>query len=179
MLELLVLGEEFYNEETQEFFTIGDTVLRLEHSLVSLSKWESKFQVPFLSTKEKTQEEISYYIQCMLLGDSDLSALNRLTHTQFVLINEYIDSAQSATTFSDDGRRNGRSERITSELIYYWMVAFSIPFEAETWHLNRLFSLIRICSVKNGKPKKMSRSEQARRNAELNAMRRKQLGTTG
>lgn len=180
MLTLIVVGDEFFDEETSAFLTVGDVVLELEHSLLSLSKWESKFQKPFLGREEKTNEEVLSYIECMITTKNyPKDVLDRLTQDNLSSINSYIDSKQSATTFGQMPKQSGRSETVTSELIYYWMIAFNIPFECETWHLNRLFSLIRICNIKNTKPKKMSQSEIASRNRELNAMRKAQLGTSG
>lgn len=180
MLRLLVVGDEYYNEETQEFETHGDFVLDLEHSLVSLSKWESIHNKPFLNEKGKTAEEIMSYISCMILSPVyPEGILERLSPSNLEAINEYIESKQTATTFGQMPERKGRGETITSELIYYWMVAFTIPFECETWHLNRLFALIRICNIKNTPAKKLSRGEIARRNRELNEKRKAELGTTG
>lgn len=180
MLKLLVIGDEFFNEETSEFESHGDVELELEHSLISLSKWESKYQKPFLNTEAKTSEEIFYYVQAMILTPiypNDI--MFRLSKENINTINAYIDSKESATTFGSMPERKGRGEVITSELIYYWMVAFNIPFECEYWHLNRLFALIRICNIKNSKPKRMSRNEIASRNRELNAIRRAQYNTSG
>lgn len=180
MLKIIVLGEEFYDEVTESFNTVGDLVLELEHSLVSLSKWESEFQKPFLSPGKKTTQEVYDYIKTMILSEEYPSnILDRFSAENFQQINDYIESKQSATTFGEMPPNSGRSEVITSELIYYWMVTFNIPFECEVWHLNRLFALIRICNVKNSKPKKMSRNQLAQRNRELNAQRKEQLGTTG
>lgn len=180
MLRIVIEGEETYDEETNSFDSINDTVVDLEHSLISLSKWESKYQKPFLSPGEKTREEIFGYIQAMIITpDIDPDVLLHLSKANIEEIQEYIDSTQSATTFGMMPDRRGPGEIITSELIYYWMVAFNIPFVCENWHLNRLFSLIRICNIKNSKPQKMSRHEIAQRNRELNAQRRKELGTKG
>ncbi len=180
MLKLTILGKEYYNEETEEFTTVDDVDLELEHSLVSLSKWESKFKKPFLSNEKKSTEETLYYIQAMIISPiypSDI--VFRLSEEQLTYINDYIESTESATTFGSMPERKGQGEVITAELIYYWMVAFTIPFECEYWHLNRLFALVRICNIKNSKSKKMSKSELARRNRELNDLRRSQLNTTG
>lgn len=180
MLRLVIEGDEYYNDDTQEFETFNDVVIELEHSLLALSKWESKYEKPFLSSKEKTPEEILGYIEAMIITPGlDLDVLNRCSQKNIDMIQEYIESSQSATTFGMMPERRGPGEVITSELIYYWMVAFSIPFECENWHLNRLFALIRICNIKNAKPKKMSRHEMAQRNREINEQRRKQLNTTG
>jgi hypothetical protein len=181
MLKLIIPGEEFFNEETEEFILAQDDVeIELEHSLLSLSKWESKYQKPFLSGEQKTPEETLYYVEAMILTPNlPKEAIFRLTNEHLEAVNAYIDSPESATTFGQMPEVKSKGEKITSELIYYWMVAFTIPFECERWHLNRLFSLIRICNIKNSKPKKIPRGELARRNAELNAQRRAMLNSTG
>jgi hypothetical protein len=180
MLKLIIPGDEVYDETTERFSTVNDFVLTLEHSLISLSKWESEFQKPFLTKESKTTEEILGYIKAMILTeDYPKDLFNRFTQDNLTAINDYIESKQSATTFGIMPKQTGRGETITSELIYYWMVTFNIPFECQHWHLNRLFSLIRICNMKQSKPKKMTRSEIAQRNRELNAERRARLGTSG
>ena len=180
MLVITIEGEEIYNEETNEFSTIGDLTLELEHSLVSLSKWESKWQIPFLGDNEKTEEQLFDYVNCMILTPNappDVLSLLKQKHVN--IIQEYIQSPQTATTFRAEPPSRGRGEIITSELIYYWMSAFQIPMECQYWHLNRLFTLIRIANIKNSKDKKMPKHEIARQNRELNARRREQLGTSG
>lgn len=180
MLKLIVQGNEFYDEETSSFITTEGFELELEHSLLSLSKWESKHQIPFLASGKLTTDQIADYVMCMIQTPNITLDMIQVAGKQvFDPVNEYINSPQSATTFGEMPKPRGRGEVITSELIYYWMVAFNIPFECETWHLNRLFSLIRICNIKNGKPQKMSRSDMAQRNRELNAKRRAELGTSG
>jgi len=180
MLKLVVPGTEYFNEETESFETVGDFELELEHSLVSLSKWESKYQKPFLTNSNKTPKEILAYIEAMIISPIyPPEIFGRLSQENINQINEYIESKESATTFGSMPERKGRGEVITSELIYYWMVAFTIPFECEYWHLNRLFALIRICNIKNSKPTKMSRNEIASRNRELNAIRKAQYNTSG
>lgn len=180
MLVITVPGIEMFDEELQEFTTHGDVVLELEHSLVSLSKWEEKYEKPFLSAQEKTAEEIFVYVQCMCLTpDVPPEVFFKLSEGNTKDINAYIDSKRSATWFSEAPGAPSSREVITSELIYYWMTVFQIPFTCETWHLNRLFTLIRICNIKQAKPKKMSRSEIAARNRELNEQRKRQLGTKG
>lgn len=180
MLKLIIQTNEMFDEVTETFIDSDEVVLYLEHSLLSLSKWESEHEKPFLGPGEKTPEEILSYIKAMIITpDYSEEILNKFNRTTFLKINDYIDSKQSATTFGEMPKVTGRREVITSELIYYWMVAFNIPFECEKWHLNRLFSLIRICNVKQSKPKKMSRSELAERNRHLNAQRKASLGTRG
>lgn len=180
MLTIIVPGTEFFNEETEEFEYHDNTVLELEHSLISLSKWESEFEKPFLTNESKSTEEILGYIKAMVLNPKfSPEVFSRLTKQNLDEINRYIESNYSATTFGEMPHRRGRNEIITSELIYYWLVAFNIPFEVETWHLNRLFALVKICNLKNSKPTKMTRSQIAQRNRALNEERRAKYNTTG
>lgn len=180
MLKITVGAEDAFDEKTQEFVNIGGVELQLEHSLVSLSKWESEFEKPFLGTDEKTPEELIGYVKAMTLTpDVPEEVFQRLSPENFNQINAYINARMSATWFNDHPGAPKSRETVTSELIYYWLTVFQIPFEVETWHLNRLFTLIRVCNVKSAKPKKMSRSEIAERNRRLNEQRRAQLGTKG
>lgn len=180
MLKVIIQGGETFNEKDETFQDLDDVIIELEHSLLSLSKWESKYQKPFLSKEKKTAEEIFGYLKCMVVTPGvDLDVLNRLSQKDIEKLQDYIDSSQSATTFGEMPGRRGPGEVITSELIYYWMVAFNIPFETEAWHLNRLFSLIRICNIKNSPPQQLSRHEIAMRNRELNKQRKAELGTSG
>lgn len=179
MLQLKVVVAESFDEATQMFVS-EEVVLELEHSLVSLSKWESMFEKPFLGPAEKTAEEVLEYVKCMLLNPNvPPQIITCLTPKNFSDINAYIDSKQTATTFNDPPNTTKQREIITSELIYYWMITFNIPFECERWPLNRLFTLIKVCNVKNSKPKKMSVSEIAARNRQLNEERRQKMGTRG
>lgn len=180
MLTITIEGDEVFNQETETFSTFDDVVVELEHSLISLSKWESKYQKPFLTKDQKTPREIFEYMKCMLISPNvDPDVLYNCSQDNINQIQEYIDSTQSATTFGLLPDRRGPGEIITAELVYYWLVAFTIPFECQYWHLNRLFALIRICNIKNSPQTQMSTNEIAQRNRDLNAQRRKELGTTG
>ena len=180
MLDLeIIIKPELYDEKTGEFIDPVTTTIRLEHSLVSLSKWESKWHKPFLHT-EKTDEEIMDYIKCMTLTQNvPDDVYNRLSSKNIQEIKDYIDNPMTATTFSENRNQKKSREIVTSELIYYWMVAYQIPFECQKWHLNRLITLIEVCNIKNSPPKKLSRNELLMRNTELNAQRRKALNSKG
>ena len=178
MLKLVIPDAELFNEDTQEFITIKHQVLALEHSLVSVSKWESKWRKSFFKS-EKTQEETIDYVRCMT-KTQNVNPLIYHNIPQSVLekIQEYIENPMSATRFSEKDKPGG-GETVTSELIYYWMIALNIPFECQKWHLNRLFTLIKICEIKSRGGKKMSVNEIQRQNAELNAARRNKLKSKG
>lgn len=183
MLEITIPAREAgWDPVKEEFVYDGkDQTIMLEHSLVSISKWESKWCKAFLATKGKTAEEITDYVRCMTISKNvDPEVYNRLTMQNMKAINDYINAPMSATKFLEGGPGGKKnSDTVTSELIYYWMIAYNIPYEFERWHLNRLLTLVQICNAKNSDPKKMSQSEIMRRNAELNAKRRAQLGTKG
>lgn len=182
MLQITIPAAEMWDERKQEFVYTKEQTLQLEHSLVSLSKWESKWGKPFLAKqkKEKTLEEILDYVRCMTLTQHvDPEVYRYLTNANIDAINKYIEAPMTATYFLEDKLRKTSREQITSELIYYWMIALNIPFECQKWHLNRLFTLIRVCSIKNQPPKKRSRKEIMSRNTALNAARRKRLNTRG
>lgn len=180
MLQIILNDGEQWDEEKQEFVSGKSHVLQLEHSLVSLSKWESKWGKPFLTSKDKSAEEILDYIKCMTITQNVKPEIyNMLNNSNIEQINQYIGSPMTATYFSDNSAKKSNNEIVTSELIYYWMIALNIPFECQKWHLNRLLTLIKVCNIKNQPPKKMSRRELMSRNAALNASRRKQYNTRG
>lgn len=180
MLKIVVPGVEMFDEQSQEFVTIGDVTLEMEHSLVSLSKWESIYEKPFLGNSEKTNEEILEYVKLMTLTPNPPEGIfYKLSEDNLDAIKNYIEAKMTATWFNEAPGAPKSRDIITAEVIYYWMIVFQIPFECDHWHLNRLFTLIRVCNIKQAKPKKMSRAEIAARNRELNAQRRAQLGTKG
>ena len=181
MLQLTIpLSPEGWDEVKEEFVEAKTQTLQLEHSLVSLSKWESKWEKPFFSKAEKSYEEILDYIKFMTINKNvNPEVYRHLTQGNIREINAYIEAPMTATTFAKDKNQAKNREVITAELIYYWLIALNIPFECQKWHLNRLLTLIRVCNIKNSPPKKMSKRDIASRNAQLNAARRKQLNTKG
>lgn len=180
MLKIVLPAVEGWDEKTETFVDcIEECVLELEHSLVSISKWESKWHKPFLSS-DKTDEETLDYIKCMTLTkDVSSDVYTRLTAENIQQVNEYIEDSMTATTFAKEQRNSSSREIVTAELIYYWMIALNIPIQFENWHLNRLLTQIRVCEIKSQPPKKMSKSETMRRNRALNEARRKRLNTKG
>ena len=181
MLEIIVPGIDDWDERTEMFVPrVKEQTLRLEHSLVSLSKWESKWHKSFLSTPKKTNEEILDYIKCMTLTQGvDESVYTRLSEENVKAINDYIGDPMTATTFSNKETGKTNREIITAELIYYWMIAHQIPFECRKWHLNQLLTLIQVCNVKSAPPKRQSKKSVANQQAALNAARRKKYNTRG
>lgn len=187
MLELKINSMEIFDENTEEFINIKPVVLQLEHSLISISKWESKWHKPFLMTSNNmTRDEIIDYIRCMTIspGNIDDRVYYLLSQDHVDSIVKYIDDPMTATWFSTDKNKNVKNkEIITSELIYYWMIALQIPFECQKWHLNRLLTLVKVCNAKNeesqGTTNKLSKRDLMSRNAALNAQRRAQLHSKG
>ena len=180
MLRITLPESEQYNEETEEFITFKTQELQLEHSLVSLSKWESKWGKPFLTKKEKTVEESIDYVRCMTLTQNvDPEVYKRITPDIVDSVAKYIENPMTATTFSKKSNQPPNHEVVTAELIYYWMIAYNVPFECQKWHLNRLLTLINVCSIKNQPATKMSRKEIVNRNKTLNEQRRQALKTKG
>ena len=180
MLYITIPSRELYNEENNEFVYTKETKICLEHSLVSISKWESIYNKPFLSEDRKTAKETIDYIRCMTITQNiDPLVYECLTDDNVNKIDEYIKAPMTATTFYDRRQQVPiKKEVITSELIYYWMISCGIPMECQRWHLNRLLTLIRIFNVKNDTGK-MSKREIMRNNSALNAMRRKRMHSRG
>lgn len=180
MLQITIPAVEQWDENEQEFITSKEQTLSLEHSLVSLSKWESKWCKPFLAKDNKTTEEIIDYIRCMSITQNvSPDIFKNITNENIDMVRKYIESPMTATWFHDEKDGKSNSEQITSELVYYWMIALNIPFECQKWHLNRLLTLIQVCNVKNKPPKKRSKRDIMSRNTALNAARKKRLNTKG
>ena len=180
MLRITIPAVEQWDEIKQEFISTKEQTLSLEHSLVSLSKWESKWRKAFLTKQEKTFEETLDYIKFMTITQNvDPEVYKYITNGNIDEVNRYIEAPMTATYFSEDKNGKTSREQITAELIYYWMISLNIPFECQKWHLNRLLTLIKVCNIKNTPPKKRNKKEIMSRNAALNAARRKQLNTKG
>lgn len=180
MLTIVIPGEESFDNDKNEFVSDEAITLQLEHSLVSLSKWESIWNKPFLDGKARTDEELLSYVKAMTLTpDLPPEIYQRMTNAHFEQINAYIHSKMTATWFSEKQNQSKSRETITSEVIYYWMIALNIPFECQDWHLNRLLTLVRICNEKNAPQKPMTKAELAERNRRINAERKAKLNTNG
>ena len=180
MLKITIPKGELFNEETQEIITCKEQTIQLEHSLVSLSKWESKWHKPFLGKDEKTFDETIDYVRCMTITQNvDPNAYSFLSNENIEEINNYIGDPMTATTFFEEKTGGGKKEIITSEVLYYYMIALNIPFECQKWHLNRLMTLIKVCDIKSQPPKKMGKKATINHYAALNAARRKQLNSKG
>lgn len=179
MLELTIPRRTFFRETTSEFVEFDEVTLKLEHSLISISKWESKLKKPFLSDKKHSKEDMLYYIECMSLTPNlDPDVYRTIPNDAYAYICEYIEDPMTATTINDKDDSNNR-DVITAEIIYYWMIELGIPFECQKWHFNRLMTLLRVCSIKKGPQKKMSKREILEQNRKLNEERRKQHNTKG
>lgn len=180
MLRITLPAIEEWDEVNEQFIQAKEQTLCLEHSLVSLSKWESKWHKAFLSNKPKTDEEVLDYIKCMTITQNvPPDTYDRLTKENLEEINRYIEDPMTATVINEDGTTKKSREVVTAELIYYWMTALQIPWECQKWHLNRLITLVKVCNVKNSPPKKRSARDIMSRNAKLNAARRKQFNSRG
>ena len=181
MLQLTIAKGEAWNEINEEFIYVNEHTLQLEHSLLSLSKWESRWHKPFLSKQDKTVEETIDYVRCMNLTPYvDPNVYWFINNEHITRVNQYIEDPMTATWFSNKSSKEvGSKEIVTAEIIYYWMIALNIPFECEQWHLNKLLTLIQVCNIKNSTSDKMSKKETMSRNRALNAARKKQLKTKG
>lgn len=180
MLTTIIQGDELWDDEAERFRYTDAVVLEFEHSLVSLSKWESKFHKLFLTPEKKSEEEMFGYVQAMLVTPNvDLDVLNNLTEAQILSIDAYINDPMTGTTLSNMPQGPKTAERISSELIYFWMSQYQIDKDCEAWHLNRLFTLIKIHHAKTQKPQKMNKQTRIQQMADLNAQRKAKLGTSG
>lgn len=180
MFKLHLPAAERYDDANGRFVSRAETDIELEHSLLSVSKWEEHYEKPFLTETPKSDEEELYYILCMdVIGNLTEELIKTMSFDELAAIKRYISTSHTATTFTKRQQEPvGRHEIMTSEVIYYTMIALEIPFECEKWNLNRLFTLIRVCSIKNN-PKKMGMKDLYKSNASLNAARRAAMGSRG
>lgn len=180
MLLLTIPAIDLWDEENEKFISRKEQTLQLEHSLVSISKWERRWHKAFLGKEEKTQEEVRDYIKCMTVTQNvDPDTYRFLTDEHYRLIDDYMQDPNTATTFPEDKSSKGGSKIVTAEVVYAWMFSLQIPMECQKWHFNRLMTQIRACSVMNQPQKKMSKTEAMRQNAALNAARRQRLNSKG
>lgn len=182
MLKIVIPEGELFNEATGEFVKVPNVEMQLEHSLISLKKWESKWHKPFLSKEEKTQEELLDYIRCMTVTPNiDPSVYFYIPESELRRIWSYIDDPMTATWFGGEQNEGSirKKEVITAEIIYYWMIALNIPVEFQKWHLNQLLTLIRVVNIKNAPPKKMKKRDILARNSKLNEARKAKLNSRG
>ncbi len=183
MLQIDIPDREYFDEKSQEFVVQKGKSLSLEHSLISISKWESKWKKPFLDSKEISIEEFLDYIRFMTIEKRvDDKIYYGITQKDILRIKDYIDDPMTATWFSKDSRASKvrkKPQTVTSELIYYWMIEYDIPFECEKWHLNRLLTLIKICEEKNTPAKKLTKKELGSHYQSLNAANRKKFNSRG
>lgn len=180
MLYMKIEGGDYWNEAEQEFIPVKSQLLQLEHSLVSISKWEAKWKKPFLSTEDKTKEETLDYIRYMTITQNVNPKLySFITNKQILAVNDYIADPMTATTFRKEEGKGFVYNTLTSEDIYYYMVAYQIPFEFQKWHFNRLMALIRVCDEKNKPKKGMRKAEYAAWRSKINAARRAKFKSRG
>lgn len=180
MLTITIPAVELFDEVKMEFINTPEVTLDLEHSLVSLAAWEAIWQKPFLSKEQKNRDETISYMKCMTLTPNvDPEVYNYVSEDIIEKVNKYIEAPMTATVFSEDKTSKGKSEKITAEIIYHWMIALTIPPEYRFWHLNQLMALIKVCSIKNAPPKKRSQADIMRENAARNAARRQKYNSRG
>lgn len=180
MLTIEIPLAEGLDEKTREFVVVESVKLEMEHSLASLSKWEAKFEKPFLTTENKTSDELLEYIKMMTLTENVPGGVFlRLSQDNVQEIDNYIGRKMTATWFNEAPGKKPNPEIITAEVIYYWMFSAGIPLECENWHINRLFTLIKVFSEKNKPQKKMPKSEIASQYRSLNQQRRAARGSSG
>lgn len=180
MLQIEVPESEYWDEKNGRFVVLDAVTLNLEHSLVSLSKWEMKWKKPFLAKEQKTPEQVIDYIKCMTITQNiNPDVYSRLTRENYEQVQKYIEDPMTATWFSKNQQKQQSRKIITSERIYSWMISAGIPFECQKWHLNRLLTLIQVCNMEGQPPKKMSKNDLYSRNSALNAARRSKLNSKG
>lgn len=181
MITLRIKAGQHWDSENEVFVNVPETEIRLEHSLRAVSKWESRHCKPFLGRREWTAGETLDYIRCMCMDEgANPAVFLSLSREQIEAVQKYIDLPMTATWFSNRNQQSAnRGSAVTSELIYFWMTSYGIDWQAQDWHLNRLMTLIQVCSEKNKPAKKMPKNQAAARQRALNAARRRKYHTGG
>lgn len=179
-LKLHVIPDEQFDPETNTFYTPKPQTIVLEHSLISISRWESKWHKSYLETEHKTREEVLDYVRCMTLtsGVDPRLYLSLPAKTQNEIV-EYLNDPATATVLKQQKTKGGKRDKVTSELIYYWMTIYNIPFECEKWNIKRLLVLIQICSAKSTPPKKVGKNQMWQNYSQLNNKRKAAMHTRG
>lgn len=179
MLKITIPDRKYWDEAHEVFIDVKGATICLEHSLVSISKWETKWKKPFLGT-QRTREETIDYIRCMTISQNVNPDIYQYIDNKIIReVNAYINDTMTATWFTEQKNKPQVAKKITNELIYYWMISCGIPFECQKWHLNRLLTLIRVCELKNAPQKKMGKKATLRQNAMINKQRRQARGSKG
>lgn len=182
------LGDELFDEETNTFLHPVGKKLHLEHSLLSISKWEAEWEIPFLNTDKTSEQSLSYIKCCVLDDDFDELLLNTLSDKNILDFNAYLSKGMTAKKIIDlrsslsqkrKSRRPASQKALTSEDIYYSMIQFHVWKECEEWPLQRLLSLLQLCSLKSNSTGEMSKSDQAKFYREENARRKAKYHTNG
>ena len=180
MLEIDIAENEMYLPGSNRFVTIPACTLTLEHSLISLAKWESKWNIPYFDYSDKTMAQNLDYIRCMAIGKiKNDTTFDALSPENITTITDYINAPMTATTFQKKNHSKNKKEIVTAETIYARMFAHRIPMECEKWHLNRLLTLLRVCDLQNSPREKMTKQQTASWNAQQNAVRRAKYNTRG
>ena len=185
MLEIIVTKTaELWDPVREIFLNTKETKLTLEHSLVSLSKWESRWKVPFLNNTKMTEDQLRDYVRCMTITQNvDPNVYYALTQENFEAIVRYMEDPMTATKINEKNLPKGKGgpgqKVVTSEVIYYWMTALNIPSEYQKWHLNRLMTLIKVASIEQQPAKQMSKKDIMAQNKSLNAARRARMHSKG
>ena len=179
-ITIKVPAAELWDPVKEQFVSIKEQTLLMEHSLLSVDKWESRWKKSYISSENKTPVEVIDYLKCMTITKNvDPYVYYAIPASELKRIDKYISDPMTATTFNDRNEKRGRKEVITSEIIYWQMTQLNIPLEWEKRHLNKLLTLIRVAAIKSQAPQKMTKADIARQNKALNAARRKRTGSKG
>lgn len=167
--EIFVPKQRLFNEQTRKFHTVNNTTLHLKHSLLSINKWEMITHRAFFYEPEtlRNEEDLREYVSCMCLDQKvDPYVYYALTPKDFQTIETYMEAKMTASLISSDDKKQ-KPERITSEVIYFYMTQLNIWKDCEKWHINRLLTLIEVSNIKLGGGRKLTKEESAKKNREI------------